>query len=607
MSNTEKLSQKSTQETVEKSATSKPKKPASANLVAFLKPYTTYIAALAFLGLFVNGLALAIPKLTAVAIDGYTQSQSIPFVFLWILFAVVVGIFMLTIAQSVLSTYTSELVAKNVRSNLVASISQQSYGFINEKTPGKLLTNLTADINEIKTIISQGLITAVSALLTLVGAAIFLLTLNWQLALMALTIIPLVAVTFGLIFGRIGALFKRSQENLEKINRVITESILAASLIRVLNSQSSEQKKFGVVNATSKEIGTKIVNLFASLIPIITLLSNVATLGILWFGGQKVATGELSLGNFSAFFSYLGMLIFPIFMLGFIGSSFSRSLVSLGRIQEVLDSPTEKHTGEVVKPIQGDIEFRNVSLNLSNRSVLRNISFTIPAHSKTAIIGPTAAGKSQIFALLAGLVQPTSGEIFVDGIPLNEYSRNSFYSQVGLVFQDSIVFNTTLSENINFRKDNNLLESDVDHSNKPVDQDMQKAIHTSALDDLILALDNGLETEISERGSNLSGGQKQRLMLARALSINPKVLLLDDFTARVDIQTERQILANLDENYPGITLLSITQKIEPIVNFNSIFVIMEGELIASGTHEHLLKKSLEYQQIWESQQTVGED
>jgi len=606
MSKTQSSKKTDSQDQSKKESKNSNKKP-NGNLFLLLKPYLKYIFALTFLGLLVNGLALVIPKITAVAIDEYSKMSLIPSIFLWILLGIVVGIFVLTIAQSALSTYISELVAKNVRSQLVTSISGQSYGFINQKTPGKLLTNLTADVNEVKTIISQGLITAVSALLTLVGAAIFLLSLNWQLALIALTIIPLVAVTFGLIFGRIGALFKQSQENLEKINRVITESILAASLIRVLNSQASEEKKFAVVNATSKEIGTKIITLFASLIPVINLLSNSATLAILWFGGQKVATGELSLGNFSAFFSYLGMLIFPIFMLGFIGSSFSRSLVSLGRIQEVLDAPTEKHTGLVNQPMKGGIEFRNVSLDLNNRSVLRNISFSIPAHSKTAIIGPTAAGKSQIFALLAGLVQPTSGEIFVDGIALNEYSRDSFYSQVGLVFQDSIVFNTSLSENINFRVPPNPLDRGSDGIPITHDEEMQKAIHTSALDDLILALDDGLETQISERGSNLSGGQKQRLMLARALSINPKVLLLDDFTARVDIQTERQILANLDEHYPGITLLSITQKIEPIVNFNSIFVIMEGELIASGKHEDLLKKSLEYQQIWESQQTVGEE
>jgi ATP-binding cassette subfamily B protein len=188
----------------------------------------------------------------------------------------------------------------------------------------------------------------------------------------------------------------------------------------------------------------------------------------------------------------------------------------------------------------------------------------------------------------------------IDGIDLQDFDKKSLFSQLGLVFQDSIIFNTTLRENISFSED---FQKDKTKKNE-VDILLQKAIQTATLEDLITSLPDGLETQISERGSNLSGGQKQRLMLARSLAINPKILLLDDFTARVDINTEKQILKNLSQNYPDLTLISITQKIDPIKDYDQIFLFMEGELLASGKHDYLLQNSLEYEQIWESQQSA---
>lgn len=606
-----------------KTQTKNQSKKTSGKISELFKPYTPWIFLLLLTSFLTNGMALFVPKISANIIDFYKQNLNVPNNLIWILSLIIIAIFLITIIQSALSSYVSELVAKNLRTDLVDSISKQNYEFIAEKTSAKLITNLTSDVNEVKTLISQGLVTGLAAILTLIGSGIFLVSINLKLGLMALSIIPLVAVTFGFIFGKIGKLFKLSQENLDKINQVITESILAASLIRVLNSRQSEIKKFETVNLSSREIGLKIISMFAALIPIINLLSNGAILIILWFGGQQVANNELSLGNFTAFFSYLSMLIFPIFLLGFIGSSFSRSLVSLGRIQEITKTEIPKYTGNVVKNIQGEIEFKNVSLDLKGRPILRNISFKILPNTKTAIIGPTAAGKTQIFSILAGLNRNFEGQVFVDQTNLSDFNKNNFYSQVALVFQESIIFNTTLRENIDFKQKNpdltntQNLETDFIKDSKldsktnlqktqtNLSSDyLQKAIKTASLDELVSTLPKGLETIISQRGENLSGGQKQRIMLARALSLDPKVLLLDDFTARVDISTERKILGELSKNYPEITLISITQKIQPIVDFDQILLLMEGELLASGNHQELLETSLEYQQIWQSQQST---
>ena len=213
------------------------------------------------------------------------------------------------------------------------------------------------------------------------------------------------------------------------------------------------------------------------------------------------------------------------------------------------------------------------------------------AGSKTAIIGPTAAGKSQLFYLLTNLITADSGTIKVDGISIEKFSSETFYKDVGLVFQDSVIFNLSLKENIGF-------------SDSVTDESLQKAIETAELTNYIETLHDKLETLVSERGSNLSGGQKQRIMLARALTLNPRILLLDDFTARVDQKTEDKILFNIQNNYPDLTLISITQKIDPIKDFDQILLLMGGEIIASGHHKELMKSCPEYIQIYKSQQST---
>jgi ATP-binding cassette subfamily B protein len=212
--------------------------------------------------------------------------------------------------------------------------------------------------------------------------------------------------------------------------------------------------------------------------------------------------------------------------------------------------------------------------------------------SKTAIIGPTAAGKTQLVYAATGLLTPTSGSILYDGVPLAEYDKESFYQQVGLVFQDSVIFNTTVRENIAF-------------SAAITDEALARAIETAEIDEFINKLPRGLDTLVSERGTSLSGGQKQRITLARALAQNPKILFLDDFTARVDTATERRILENLFRNYPDLTLISVTQKIAAVEKFDQIILLMEGEILARGTHEELMQTSPEYVQIFNSQRSTN--
>lgn len=563
------------------------------SLFGLLGKYTGIITLLVVLTISANGLSIAVPKIIAHTIDSYTSGNFFiaPLIVEFSIIALLIFIF--TYLQNIVQVLASERVARDIRNDIAAKISVQPYSYIESATPAKLLTNLTSDVDAVKTFVSTAVSSIISSAFLIIGVSVLLLITDWKLALAVLSVTPIIAATFFFVLKKVRKLFIRSQEAIDWLNKVISESILGSALIRLLNSQHYESEKFLGANMEAKNISLEILRLFSGLIPVITFFTNIATLAIVLLGGHFVITGTMSLGNFTAFNSYLAILIFPILILGFISNLIAQAGASYGRILQVLNAPVEKKTGGIKAVLRGDIEVKNVSVHFGEKRVLKDISFSVKSGSKTAIIGPTAAGKTQLLYLLTGLLAPTEGEVCFDGKNINEYNKESLHSQVGFVFQDSAIFNLSLRENIAF-------------SNTASDEYIEKAIETAELKDYIEALPKKLDTIVSERGTSLSGGQKQRIMLARALALDPKVLLLDDFTARVDAHTEKKILSNVAKNYPELTLISVTQKISSIEHYDQIIVLMEGELLAKGTHEQLMHSSPEYVQIFQSQRSTSQ-
>ncbi len=571
---------------------SKPAKPKGPSVFGLLKPYRGMIVLLLIFALVSNGVNLFIPKIISRAIDSYTSGHYVfQTVMLEFMVAAIV-IFIFTYFQSIIQTYSSERVARDLRNTMAEKISGQSYQYIITANPSKLLTNLTSDIDSIKMFVSQAVVTIASSIFMIVGTCTMLLIINWKLALAIIGIIPIIGGAFFIVLKKVRVLFKRSREVIDWLNKVINESIMGAALIRVMNSQTVEYNKFLAANTDARNLGLSILRLFSALIPIITFVANLAMLTILALGGHFVVTGKMSLGDFAAFNSYLALLIFPILMIGFMSNIIAQASASYSRIYQVLEAKQPEDNGTLVNELKGNIELKNITLNYGEKPILKDISFSVKGKSHVAILGPTAAGKSQLLYLLTNLVLPDKGTIEYDGRLLAAYDKESFHQQIGYVFQDSAIFNLSLRENIAF-------------SQKVTGEMLNKAIETAELGDFIDSLPNKLETIISERGTNLSGGQKQRIMLARALALNPRILFLDDFTARVDRKTEKKILCNLENNYPELTLVSVTQKISSIKHFEQIILIMEGELIAKGTHEELIANCAEYIQIYNSQKSTS--
>ncbi len=587
-------------------ASARKKGPPGGPLFALLKPYRALVFALVLMTIFGNALNLVVPKLISRAIDAYTHNTLVLERVMLQFLLVAALVFALTYAQSMLQTYASERVARDLRTRLAAKISLQSYAYVEGITPAKLLTNLTSDVDAVKLFVSQAIATMIASVFLILGAGIMLLTINWRLGLSILGVVPFIGITFQVVLKKVRPQFQKAQEAVDWLNRVITESILGSALIRLLNTQQAEYVKFLAANTEAKDIGLRILRLFAGMIPIITFATNLATVIILLLGGHFVIAGSMSLGDFTAFNSYLFILIFPIILIGFMSNVIAQATASYMRLGAVLNAPDPQNAGGLVRQLHGDITLRNVSLSFGDKPVLRDVSFTAEAGSRTAIIGPTAAGKTQLLYLLIGLLPPTSGTITYDDQPLDAYDKESLHQQVGLVFQDSVIFNLTLRENVAFSTaaQQEAAQAVTQNAARAV-TNVDKAIATAELGDFIAALPQGAETMIAERGTSLSGGQKQRVMLARALALNPKVLLLDDFTARVDATTEHKILANVHENYPGITLVSVTQKIASVMDYDQIILLMEGEVLASGTHSQLMEASPEYVQLFDSQRSTS--
>ena len=550
------------------------------------------VGLLLILALLSNALNLLLPHMIAKAIDAYTGGTLVINKLLIEFSLAAVFIFILTYLQSFIQTYSSEKVARELRTALSSKISKQTYAYIQQSDPSKLLTNLTSDIDAVKLFVSQVVVSIASSIFIIVGASILLLSINWKLGLAVITIIPVIAFAFFTVLSKVRVLYRKGREVIDWLNKIINESVLGAALIRVLNAQQPEYDRFISANGQSRDLGIAIIRLFAGLIPIISFMANLASLSVLVLGGHFVITGEMSLGSLAAFNSYIAILIFPIIVIGFMSNIMAQASASYMRIHGVLHAPDTVDAGTVRDHLKGEVTLENISLSLGGKPVLKDVSFKVKAGTRTAIIGPTAAGKTQLLNIMIGLLKPDTGKIVYDDTDINDYNKDVLLQQVGLVFQDSIIFNMSVRENIAFNE-------------KVSEALMEKAMVTAELRDFVYSLPEGLETIVSERGSSLSGGQKQRIMLARALAINPQILLLDDFTARVDTNTEQRILENVQQNYPDLTLISVTQKIASAANYDQIILLMEGEIVAIGTHPELMLSCPEYVQIYNSQRSTS--
>ncbi|MEK7311621.1 MAG: ABC transporter ATP-binding protein, partial [Chloroflexota bacterium] len=479
-------------------------------------------------------------------------------------FAILRGLF--AFLQAYWAERNSQSVAFDLRNDLYAKIQRLSFSYHDRNQTGQLMIRATDDVEKVRLFLGQGLLQLVGAIVLLSGTLIILFTTNAQLALATIWILPVALILF-MIFGSMAQpLFSRVQQKLSALNTVLQENLAGIKVVKSFTREKSEQVKFKAAadNLMSQQL--VIARLFTFLFPLIFLIANLGQATTLYAGGKQIIQGTLTLGEWQEFSLYLIYLFFPIAHFGFIITQFGQAAASASRIFEILDAKsdvTDKPGATTLPQVQGHVQFENVTFRYfgSGDPVLRSVSFEARPGETVALLGATGSGKTTIINLLPRFYDPTEGRTTIDGRDLRDLTLDSLRSQIGIVLQETTLFSGTIRDNIAFGKP----EATMD--------EIAAAAEAAAAHDFILSFPQGYDTPVGERGATLSGGQKQRIAIARALLLNPRILILDDSTSSVDMATEAQIQKALDKLMKGRTSFVIAQRISTVMNADQILVL----------------------------------
>jgi ATP-binding cassette, subfamily B, multidrug efflux pump len=497
-------------------------------------------------------------------------------------------------SQSFNAERLSQSVAYDFRSDLFAKISRLSFSYHDKNQTGQLMIRATDDVEKVRSFIGQGLLLTLQAFVLLIGALIVLFFTNFSLTLVILPILPLALGVF-MVFGRVSQpLFFEVQKRVSRLNTILQENMAGLKVVKAFAREPQEEVRF---NAAADDVFAqqiKVSRVFSFLFPLIFLLSNIGQAAIIYFGGRQIIEGTLTLGQWQKFGLYLVYVFFPLGQLGFIISMMAQAGASAQRIFEILDTKNEVENkpGAIDLPeIRGEVQFDNVGFRYfkGGEAVLDGVSLDAQPGQTIALLGATGSGKTTIINLIPRFYDATEGRVLIDGHDVRDVTIESLRRHIGIVLQETTLFSGTIRDNIAFGRP------------EATDDEVIAASRAAAAHEFIMEFPKGYDTPVGERGSTLSGGQKQRIAIARALLLNPRILILDDSTSSVDLATEYRIQKALDKLMEGRTSFVIAQRISTVLNADQILVMDRGKVVARGTHEELLESSEIYSEIYSSQ------
>lgn len=509
-----------------------------------------------------------------------------------LVFAVARGAF--AFAQAFLAEKLSQDVAFDIRNELFAKIQRLSFSYHDRNRTGQLMIRATDDVERVRIFLGQGLLMALQALVLLVGALSMLFITNFQLALTIVPILPIALVLF-MIFGIVSQpLFAAVQAKLSALNTILQESLAGIRVVKAFAKEKQQAAKFETSALDLMQQQITVARVFSFLFPFVFLVANLGQVVVLYFGGQQILGGTLTVGEWQMFSLYLLYVFFPIGQLGFIISQMSQASASADRIFEILDTENEVVDKPDAKPmpaIAGVVEFRDVTFRYfeSSEPVLDDIRFRAEPGQTIALLGSTGSGKTTIINLIPRFYDVSEGAILIDGHDVRDVRIESLRRQIGIVLQETNLFTGTIRDNIAFGRPD------------ATDAQVEAAAQAAAAHDFIMSFPLGYATPVGERGTTLSGGQRQRVAIARALLLDPQVLILDDSTSSVDVATEVRIQRALDGLMEGRTSFVIAQRISTVLNADQILVLDQGKIVAQGRHTDLMETSELYADIYRSQ------
>jgi ATP-binding cassette, subfamily B, multidrug efflux pump len=511
-----------------------------------------------------------------------------------LLLAAVRGIF--AFVQAYMAEATSQGIAFDFRNEIFTKIQRLSFSYYDRTQTGQLMIRATDDVEKVRLFIAQGLIATAQAFLLLVGTLVILFLINWRLTLVILPILPL-AVGIFLVFGRVSQpLFAAVQEKLSTLNTILQENVAGIKVVKAFTRESRERERFDVAAIDLYKQFLVLGATFAILFPLINIIAQVGQAGILYFGGVQIINETLTLGDYQQFTLYLIYIFLPLGQLGFIISLLAQASASAKRIFEILDAESDvKNKPDAIElpAIQGNVEFQNVTFRYfsSGEPVLSDVSFKASLGMTIALLGSTGSGKTTIINLIPRFYDVSEGAVLIDGHDVRDVTLDSLRRQIGIVLQETNLFSGNIRDNIAFGRPDASMEAVIE------------AAKAAAAHDFIMSFPEGYDTPVGERGATLSGGQKQRIAIARALLLDPRLLILDDSTSSVDLLTESLIQKALDRLMEGRTSFVIAQRISTVRSADLILVLDKGKVVASGKHADLMENSSIYADIYHSQLT----
>jgi len=474
----------------------------------------------------------------------------------------------------------------------------QSFSFknIDEFSTGSLITRLTNDITQMQNVLRMALVMLLRSPGMLIGAFIMAITINARLALVIAIVTPILALGIFFIMKTALPRFNVMQKKLDKLNTEIQENLTNIRVVKSFVRTDFEEQKFDTANVDLRENSIRAIKIMICTMPLMTLMMNITTLAVVWFGGGFVINDGMPVGDLIAFTTYITQILMSLMMVSMIILQGSRAAASAKRISEVLDTvPDISDEGALQKEKtvkEGRVEFRNVCFSYntqSARDVLTDISFKIEPGQTVGILGATGSGKTSLVQLIPRLYDVKSGCVLVDGTDVREYSLSNLRDGVGMVLQKNVLFSGTVMENLKWGNE------------KATDEEIFECARRAEAHGFLSASPDGYEKELGQGGVNVSGGQRQRLCIARALLKEPKILILDDSTSALDMATEARIREAFAVSLKSTTKIIIAQRISSVINSDKIIVIHDGAVVAEGTHAALMKNSEEYRDIYYSQ------
>ncbi len=571
-------------------------------LLGFVRPYalSATVALMALTSMVV--MDLAIPRLVQRIIDeGIGKNdRSVILSTALVMLALTAASTVIAIINNVLSVRVGESVARDIREALFLKIQAFSFGNLDRRKTGQLMVRLTSDVAAVKALTQITLRIGTRAPLLMLGSLALMVATSRSLAL---TMIPLLLVTLVIIaafVARTEPLFRRVQQKLDAVNNVLQENIAGARLVKALVRDAHEEARFEVANRdmTAESIG--VMRVMAAMTPALTLCVNAGVVVVIWVGGLSSIAGELSVGQVVAFSNYLLTTMSPLIMMTMLSNTWAAGLASLRRMDEIVASDPDVHDapGAIDLPAAAapEVGLDDVSFAYDGErkdAVVQHVSLTAAPGRTIAILGATGAGKSTLVQLIPRFYDATTGAVRAFGRDVRDVKQASLISRIGMVPQEAVLFSGTVRDNIRYGRPDAL------------EVEVLAAARAAQAHDFIAAMPDGYDSRIEPRGVNLSGGQKQRLAIARALLVEPAVLILDDSTSAVDVETETRIQSALAATKANRTTFVVTQRISTALDADAIIVLDRGRVVAEGTHRELMERSAVYREIYDSQLGEG--